>query len=91
MSKLSVYHDGEAELWVVAESKEHAFELLRDGGYYDGFESIADDFVQLEDDKELTIIEGTDAVTVAECGRITKTCREWCESNGSGFLCSLDW
>lgn len=22
---------------------------------------------------------------------ITKTCAEWCESNGRGFLCSTEW
>ena len=80
MSKLSVYYADESEAYAIAESKAQAHLVLFDHGLVDEESDPAEELVRCDDDNVLRVLEDNGTM-------VTKTCREWCESNGPGFLC----
>ena len=89
---LSVYYSAESESYFVAESAEQALEMLLQSGLEDDNDAAAEMPVRLSDDAYLAITsEAEDAHGDGYYSLVKKTHREWCESNGPGYLCSTDW
>ena len=86
---LSVYYSAESESYFVAESAEQALEMLLQSGLEDDNEAVEIP-VQLRDDAYLTVIDEDKADEHGNYLRDRKTHREWCESNGPGFLCARE-
>jgi len=68
---------------VVATSAEEAKGLMCKA-FGDVEEHLETEYIQVPDDRELTINSDDD-------GLITHTCAEWCKINGKGFLCSTEY
>jgi hypothetical protein len=69
--------------YVVATSVEEAKELMSKA-FDDVEEYLETEYIQVPDDKELTINSDDE-------GLLTHTCAEWCKINGKGFLCSTEY
>lgn len=84
---LHVFHNGTD--WYVAESAEDASRVAEDHYTCDAADVGAEpgDLEQLPDDKPLTILDTENH----EGPSTTKTCAEWCASNGRGFLGSTEF
>lgn len=84
---LAIYYYEQSEAYFVAESPEHAFDLLIESGLLDEDAATIEDLKRQRDDANFTIYMTDEEDEDGEHPRVTKTCREWCESNGPGFLC----
>ena len=83
MSELFVW-EGEVD-WVVAENEEEVKKILVETYGPLDVEEMGDDFCKCEPNEELRITMDDGATFV------TKTMKEWIESQGKGFLCSTEW
>jgi hypothetical protein len=82
MSALHVFTDDTD--WVIAESAQHALDEIR-AMHGDDHETT---MRELPDDQALRIHWDGDSPNAQ---RVTKTCREWVEQEGEGFLCSTEY
>ena len=77
--------------WVVAESIEDCEAAMNEsvGATYDADDEI--EWRQLDDDSTIKIwMNEGDIAEHGEGEIVEKTCREWAEENGRGFLCSTE-
>jgi hypothetical protein len=81
-TELHVFHN-DHEWYVAATAADALAEWVEFGGGSPG-ELDPDDWEQWEDSRKLTIVD-SDGVP------IVKTCREWADESGPGFLCAEDY
>lgn len=55
-----------------------------------GSACVAEDFTAVPDDEPIAVIQDP-YLPEAEWVRVTKTAREWADSEGRGLLCSTEW